>query len=32
MVQGHKRAITFLDPAGNRFARADPEKGVVMTR
>jgi hypothetical protein len=32
IVQGHKRAISFLDPGGNRFARADPEKGVVMTR
>jgi len=32
MVQGRKRAISFLDPAGNRFARADPQKGVVMTR
>ena len=32
MVEGRKRAISFLDPAGNRFARADPQKGVVMTR
>jgi hypothetical protein len=32
IVQGHKRAITFLDPDGNRFAKADPEKGVMMTR
>jgi hypothetical protein len=32
IVQGRKRAISFLDPSGNRFAKADPEKGVVMTR
>lgn len=32
IVQGHKRAITFLDPSGSKFAHADPEKGVVMTR
>jgi len=32
IVQGRKRAISFLDPGGNRFARADPEKGVAMTR
>ena len=32
IVQGRKRAITFLDPDGNRFARADPERGVAMTR
>ncbi len=32
IVRGRKRAISFLDPGGNRFARADPEKGVVMTR
>jgi hypothetical protein len=31
IVQGHKRAITFLDPDGNPFAKADPEKGVMMT-
>jgi hypothetical protein len=32
IVQGHKRVISFLDPSGAVFARADPEKGVVMTR
>jgi hypothetical protein len=32
IVRGRKRAISFLDPGGNRFARADPEKGVAMTR
>ena len=32
IVQGRKRAISFLDPGGDRFARADPQKGVVMTR
>ena len=32
LVFGKKRAITFLDPNGNKFARAEPEKGVVMTR
>lgn len=32
IVQGHRRAITFLDPNGRRFAHADPEKGVVLTR
>lgn len=32
IVQGRKRAISFLDPDGNRFARADPAKGVAMTR
>jgi len=32
IVQGRKRPISFLDAAGNRFARADPEKGVAMTR
>jgi hypothetical protein len=32
IVSGKKRAISFLDPTGNRFARADLQKGVVMTR
>lgn len=32
IVEGRKRAINFLDPEGNRFARSDPEKGVAMTR
>jgi len=32
MVLGRKRAISFLDAAGSIFARADPEKGVAMTR
>jgi hypothetical protein len=32
IVHGRKRAISFLDADGNRFARADPEKGVAMTR
>lgn len=32
IVEGRKRAINFLDPDGNRFARADAEKGVAMTR
>lgn len=32
LVEGRKRAINFLDPDGNRFARSDPEKGVAMTR
>jgi len=32
IVQGRKRVISFLDPGGNRFATADPEKGVTMTR
>jgi hypothetical protein len=32
LVQGHKRTITFIDPTGVPFAKADPTKGVVMTR
>ncbi len=32
LVNGKKRAINFLDPNGNKFARAEPDKGVVMTR
>jgi hypothetical protein len=32
IVEGRKRTISFLDAAGNRFAQADPAKGVVMTR
>jgi len=32
IVQGRKRAISFLDPDGNRFAHADPATGVSMTR
>lgn len=32
IVEGRPRAITFLDPDGNRFARSEPGKGVAMTR
>jgi hypothetical protein len=32
IVQRRKRLISFLDPSGVPFARADPEKGVTMTR
>jgi hypothetical protein len=32
IVRGRKRAISFLDPDGSLFARADPAKGVAMTR
>jgi len=32
IVQGKKRAISFLDPGGSEFARADPAKGVSMSR
>lgn len=32
IVQGKKRAISFLDPGGKSFAKADPAKGVAMTR
>jgi hypothetical protein len=32
IVEGRERAISFLDPDGNRFARSDPGKGVAMTR
>jgi hypothetical protein len=32
IIQGHQRAIGFLDPRGNPFARAEPNRGVVMTR
>jgi hypothetical protein len=32
IIEGRKRAINFLDAAGGRFARADPQKGVSMTR
>jgi hypothetical protein len=32
IVRGRKRAIGFLDPGGTIFARADPAKGVMMTR
>ena len=32
IVNGRKRAISFLDPGGSSFARADPAKGVAMTR
>ena len=32
MIQRTKRAITFLDPSGSPFAKADPATGVVMTR
>jgi hypothetical protein len=32
IMQGKKRTISFLDPTGSPFAKADPAKGVVMTR
>lgn len=32
MVQGRKRPIRFLEPGGSQFAKADPEKGVSLTR
>ncbi len=32
IVLGRKRAITFMDAEGKVFAKADPEKGVTMTR
>jgi len=32
IVQGRKRAISFLDPDGNQFAKSEPDKGVSMTR
>lgn len=32
IIQGRKRTISFLDPDGKLFAKADPEKGVSMTR
>jgi hypothetical protein len=32
IVNGKKRAISFVDPGGQKFASADPQKGVVMTR
>lgn len=32
IVQKRKRLISFLDPNGIPFARADPERGVTMTR
>jgi len=32
IVTGSKRMIVFMDPTGSRFAVADPEKGVMMTR
>ena len=32
LVTSRKRAISFLDPGGEPFARADPAKGVMMTR
>jgi hypothetical protein len=32
IVNGKKRAISFIDPTGQKFASADPTKGVVMTR
>lgn len=32
IVEGRTRAIRFLDPDGNLFARADVEKGVMLTR
>jgi hypothetical protein len=32
IVMGRKRAISFIDPGGAQFAKADPVIGVVMTR
>jgi hypothetical protein len=32
IIQGRKRAISFLDPDGSPFARADPATGVSMSR
>ena len=32
IVMGRKRAISFIDPGGVQFAKADPVTGVVMTR
>ncbi|MFI5233923.1 MAG: hypothetical protein ACHQSE_15620 [Gemmatimonadales bacterium] len=32
IVMGRKRIISFIDPGGAQFARADPTAGVVMTR
>ena len=32
VVQGRKRTISFLDPSGSPFAKADPATGVVLTR
>lgn len=32
IVLRRRRPISFLDPDGNSFAMADPEKGVVLTR
>ncbi|MGH7653730.1 MAG: hypothetical protein ACREN6_03615 [Gemmatimonadaceae bacterium] len=32
IVMGRKRAISFIDPGGAQFAKADPATGVMMTR
>jgi hypothetical protein len=32
LVTGNKRPISFIDPGGVQFAKADPVNGVVMTR
>jgi hypothetical protein len=32
IVEGRKRAISFLDPQGTVFARANPATGVSMAR
>ncbi len=32
IIQGRKRAIRFVAPDGNVFAKADPAQGVAMTR
>lgn len=32
IVMGRKRRISFIDPDGAQFAKADPAIGVVMTR
>jgi hypothetical protein len=32
IVEQHKRVISFLDPSGIPFARADPQSGVMMVR
>jgi hypothetical protein len=32
IIQGRKRAISFVDPNGSVFAKADPVQGVALTR
>jgi hypothetical protein len=32
IVMGRKRAISFIDPGGMEFAKADPAAGVMLTR